>query len=241
MGRSRSVPAPSDPGAQQTARILSKGAAELHQRLQQRPRDDAQNGAAHGRALLAEAEELGETGCHEGDDEECGAQGEGELARRAVEAEQPAERRGACGEEDAALFSDGAWRRLFGGRLDVVGKTVHLDGRAVRVAGVMPRGFNAPPQNTDIWLPLQLTAADLADDNRGNENLVMIARLRPGVTIGEGQAEMDVITAAVRNRIKGDTEALAAAIKPLIRAPGEGAWTDAAISEQPLRDYGSAV
>lgn len=34
-------------------------------------------------------------------------------------------------------------------------------------------------------------------------------------------------TSEIRNRINGDTEALAAAIKPLIRAPGEGAWTDA--------------
>lgn len=109
------------------------------------------------------------------------------------------------GEEDAVLLSDGVWRRLFGARSDVVGKTVHLEGRAMRVAGVMPRGFVVPPSEIDIWLPLQFTPADLSDENRGNENLVMIARLRRGVTPARAQAEMDVITAAVRNRVPSRT------------------------------------
>jgi putative ABC transport system permease protein len=99
----------------------------------------------------------------------------------------------------AVILSDAAWRTYFGARKDLT--TIQLDGVAMRVAGIMPRGFAFPDRTADVWIPLTLTEADFADANRGNENLVMIARLRDGVSVQQAQAEIDVIRRSVFDRV----------------------------------------
>lgn len=106
---------------------------------------------------------------------------------------------------EAVVLSDGTWRRLFGERRDIIGRTVVINDRPRHVAAVMPRGFAFPTPAVDLWLPLRLEAAHFADSERGNEYYMMIARLRPGVTVAKAQAEMDVITAAVFNRVPDRT------------------------------------
>ncbi len=107
----------------------------------------------------------------------------------------------ARGEDDAVLISDRLWRRLFGANRGIVGTTVRIDGKARRVAGVMAPGFALMRPDIDVWIPLQLEPGDFADENRGNENLVMIARLKDGVSQSAAQAEMNVITASVFERV----------------------------------------
>jgi len=111
----------------------------------------------------------------------------------------------AADDRSAVVLSDGAWRRLFGERRDIVGSTVIINDRPRQVAAVMPRGFAFPAADTDVWLPLRLEASHFADENRGNEYYSMIARLRDGVSPAQAQAEMDVITAAVLNRVPDRT------------------------------------
>jgi putative ABC transport system permease protein len=111
----------------------------------------------------------------------------------------------AADDRNAVVLSDGAWRRLFGERRDIVGSSVIINDRPRQVAAVMPRGFAFPAADTDVWLPLRLEASDFADENRGNEYYSMIARLRDGVAPAQAQAEMDVITSAVLNRVPDRT------------------------------------
>ncbi len=99
------------------------------------------------------------------------------------------------------FISDRLWRRRFGARTDVAGKTLRIDDKPVVIAGVLPRAFAFPDREIDLWLPLELTAADLSDDNRGNEYMDMLARLRDGVSLEQAQAEMNVISAWARERV----------------------------------------
>ena len=108
-------------------------------------------------------------------------------------------------EPEVVVLSDGTWRRHFGERRDLINKTIVINDRPRRVAAVMPRGFAFPTADVDVWLPLRLEAAAFADDERGNEYYLMLARLRPGVTVAQAQAEMHVITAAVLNRVPSRT------------------------------------
>lgn len=103
-------------------------------------------------------------------------------------------------EEGSIILSDATWRTRFGGRRDLVGAAILVDGVATRVAAVMPPGFAWPDRATDAWLPLILTEQDFADENRGNENLKVIARLREDVTLAQAQAEVDVINRSVFHR-----------------------------------------
>ena len=101
------------------------------------------------------------------------------------------------------LLADGLWRRRFAGDPGIVGRTILIDGRAFRVAGVMPAGFQFPidPRPGELWANAGLDAERPADDpngksqaeQRGWRSLRTVAWLKPGVTIGRATAEMNAI------------------------------------------------
>jgi putative ABC transport system permease protein len=86
-----------------------------------------------------------------------------------------------------AVLSDRFWMGRFGGDPDIVGRTLRLDGQDVRVIGVMPPNFEQPLLwgNVDLWRPIAFTAEQRQD--RDNNYLSAVARLRPGVTIQQAQ------------------------------------------------------
>lgn len=104
-------------------------------------------------------------------------------------------------EEDVVMLSEATWRGVFGARRDITGQSIIINGKPRRVAGVMPSRFAVPTREIEAWTPLHFTEQDFADANRGNENLTMVARLRPGVTPQQAQAEIDVINKSVFHRV----------------------------------------
>jgi predicted permease len=99
----------------------------------------------------------------------------------------------APGAERVALLSHALWQRRFAGRAETVGQTIRLNGYEHIVVGVMPEGFKFP-EWAEIWTPATFKR-DEAGAGRGNHNLSCIARLKPGVTIEEANAEMAAISA----------------------------------------------
>ncbi len=91
------------------------------------------------------------------------------------------------------------WRQRFGGDRGVIGKTVRLDGQTSQIIGIMPRGFrlNDDPQ---VWVPAQF---DAAQTSSGSFNYDGIARLRPGVSMTQAQADMERVLPALPDRYPG--------------------------------------
>jgi putative ABC transport system permease protein len=89
----------------------------------------------------------------------------------------------------AIILSDGLWRRSFGADTQVVGRVVRLGEGRYTVAGVSSRGFWFP-QSADAFVPLR-PAGNLGDTGYNTE---MIARLNPGVSLRQAQAEMATLT-----------------------------------------------
>lgn len=86
-----------------------------------------------------------------------------------------------AGTARVVLLSHDLWRTRFGGG-DVVGTDVRLDGRPVRVVGIMPPGF-AFPMSQELWLPTipWIESADGGESGAGDATgLVAFGRLRPG-------------------------------------------------------------
>ncbi len=88
-----------------------------------------------------------------------------------------------------AVISDALWRDRFGGSMDVVGKTLHLNGVAVTVVGVAPPRFLGAwdREANTVWVPLSARAALLKSgfgmfSSRDSLEVSVFARLRPGVS-----------------------------------------------------------
>ena len=93
-----------------------------------------------------------------------------------------------------AVLGYGLWQRRFGGRRDVVGQTLQLDGRPFTVVGVLPSGAGlvGRPTMPDLWIPFALDPAEDYRETSGRYMLVL-GRLRPGVTRDYAQASVGTI------------------------------------------------
>lgn len=92
-----------------------------------------------------------------------------------------------------ALISYALWQRQYGGDCGVVGKTVTVDDRMVRIVGVAPKNFVMPQLGpSDLLMPEQLNAALPRAANAGSF-LRTFARLRDGVTVEQARAQMQRI------------------------------------------------
>jgi predicted permease len=115
------------------------------------------------------------------------------------------------GKPPVAILSNRIWQRLFNSDPAIVGKSVTLDGIPYAVAGVLPRGFilnaevlpsEGPMDKVDILLPLPL-GSDAAQ-RRGDENYNIVVRLKPGVSVPQAQADIDIIASRIRQKDKRD-------------------------------------
>ena len=115
------------------------------------------------------------------------------------------------GRNKVVVLSDGFWRRRFAG-VPVVGKSITLNGEPYTVVGVMPASFQLGRefggQQPDLWAPITFTQQQL-DPNRGltNEYLTVYARMRPGVTVAQAQAEMEAVAAELRRQYMPNSDA----------------------------------
>ncbi|MBI2516836.1 MAG: ABC transporter permease [Opitutae bacterium] len=97
------------------------------------------------------------------------------------------------GHSQVVVLSHHFWMRRFGGDPAIVGRRLRLDGEPVEVIGVMPEQFYFPQLwgPRDLWKPLAL-AAPLANARDGYW-LNAAARLKPGVTLVQAQANLNAI------------------------------------------------
>jgi len=93
-----------------------------------------------------------------------------------------------------AILSERLWRQRFGGDSTIIGKRITIDGRPHIVAGVMPPSFHFPDRG-DIWLPFVVAPSEEERANR--EYAGAIGRLKPGITIDQGRADLHAIDATL--------------------------------------------
>jgi predicted permease len=115
------------------------------------------------------------------------------------------------GQPPSAVLSFAAWRRLFNSDRNIVGQNIRLNGEQVLVAGVLEPEFRLNTEampaedqmnGVDIFAPLPL-GPDAAQQ-RGDENYNLMARLKPGASVQQAQADIDVIAARIREKDKRD-------------------------------------
>ncbi len=97
------------------------------------------------------------------------------------------------GGPNVVLLSYGAWLRRFGGRHDLVGKTVDLDNQAYTVIGVLPRTFYfGRGGDAEFWVPINVLSYH--EQMRTFYNFWGVGRLNDGVTVQAALSEMNAIS-----------------------------------------------
>jgi predicted permease len=101
------------------------------------------------------------------------------------------------GHDRVVLLSEGLWRSHFAGDLSVIGRDIQLDAATYEVVGILPGSLRLPTDYgtrsvSELWVPLALAPPD--PEARGNHGLNALARLRPGASLRQAQAEIDTIT-----------------------------------------------
>lgn len=91
------------------------------------------------------------------------------------------------GGPNAAILSDGLWRRLFNADAGAVGRTLVLRGETYEVVGIMPPGVHgAMDEDIDVWTPLRPST----EGEGANTNYQCVMRMKPGVTLDRLNAEL---------------------------------------------------
>src|ERR1700719_2829068 len=92
----------------------------------------------------------------------------------------------------AAVISHRLWQERFAGSHEVLGKTVTVDGVNYSIVGIAPTGFRLEDE-ADVYTPLGQLDRLILNDRASHAGIFTFARLQPGVSVSQGQAEMSTI------------------------------------------------
>jgi putative ABC transport system permease protein len=116
----------------------------------------------------------------------------------------------------SAVISDRMWRSEFRADRSIVGHTIELNGRAVRLAGVLPKDFALPGMDVDVWRPMGWDPAlRSATWSRRAHWMRPVARLRAGVSLEAANAELQTVVARLQHDFPETNTHMGAGLTPL--------------------------
>ena len=133
------------------------------------------------------------------------------------------------GERPVAVLSHAFWQRKFGGDPNIVGRTIQLNDHPFSVIGVAPEGFFGTQigLSFDLWTPImmldQLTGQGQRLETRGSSWIDAKARLRPGVTREQAQAELNSISKQLTEEFPSEHSDNPVVLFPLAKDPNGAA------------------
>ncbi|MEO8434820.1 MAG: ABC transporter permease [Pyrinomonadaceae bacterium] len=112
------------------------------------------------------------------------------------------------------ILSYGLWQRRYAGDREILGRDILLNGQKHTVVGVMPESFRFLYAFTALWVPAAFSGADLT--KRDGQNLNVLGRLKPGVTLAQAQSDLGEITKRITRAYPNDVSpTLEPAVIPL--------------------------
>jgi len=111
------------------------------------------------------------------------------------------------------MLNYGLWQQRYGGERNIIGRELLLNGEKYTVVGVMPAGFQFLDKHVDLWVPIAFTSERLAA--RGNHYLKTVARMKPGVSVAQADADVRTITQRIAHDHPDDAGRISAFVLPL--------------------------
>lgn len=99
------------------------------------------------------------------------------------------------GKDHVVILSNRLWSQHFGADLGIIGKNIRMNGEPYTVIGVLPAGMH-DRFNSQVWVPMSF---NLDPTNREPRSMLVMARLKDGVSIAQAQSEMNSIAGQLQN------------------------------------------
>jgi len=112
----------------------------------------------------------------------------------------------------AVILSHDYWHNHFAADPKIIGKTFALDGKPYSVIGIASADLEFPDPNTQVWIPLVLSAAE--ESNRNHRAIEVIARLKDGVTLNQAQAAIDLVARRLATQYPDTNAGITASVAP---------------------------
>lgn len=120
------------------------------------------------------------------------------------------------GGNPVVVLSHGLWERRFGGQKEILNQALTLNGKSYTVIGVMPQGF-IYPSRIEMWVPVGQLSDQTSWQRRGNHpGLYGIARLKPGVSLQQAQADLDNIALNLQKQYPDTNMSNGIRMRPLL-------------------------
>jgi len=120
------------------------------------------------------------------------------------------------GATPVVVLGHSLWQRRFGGQPNIINQVLTFNGKGYTVIGVMPQGFQYPSR-ADMWVPVGQLSGDPNWQHRDNHpGLFAVARLKPGATLAQAEADMDNIAANLERQYPDTNAGNRVGIMPLL-------------------------
>jgi predicted permease len=93
----------------------------------------------------------------------------------------------------AAVIGEELWSRAYNRAADVIGQSIRLNNQAFTIVGVAPARFRGRSDSSEVWVSMIASVPPQARAARGNRGFPALARLAPGVSLDEAQADATVV------------------------------------------------
>jgi putative ABC transport system permease protein len=118
------------------------------------------------------------------------------------------------GKDAVAVITHSLWQRRFGGDPNIINKTLSLNSITRTIVGVMPEHFNFP-KGSEVYAPIALTPELMK--SRGSHSFYVIGRLKPGVSIGSAQSDINTIASRLEKQYPETNTGWGANVYPIVK------------------------
>jgi len=118
---------------------------------------------------------------------------------------------GQPGRDHVVILSNRLWSQHFRADRDIIGKDIRMNGEPYTVVGVMPSGIH-DRFNSQLWVPLAFKPEQM---NHDSNSILVMARLKDGVSLDQAQAEMNGIAGQLQNEYPKSNANRGVSVEPL--------------------------
>lgn len=119
------------------------------------------------------------------------------------------------GAAPVAIIGAGLWARKFGSAPDIIGKPITLNGKSYVVIGIIPASFSLYEHPSDVYIPIGQWDDPTFRDRKVSFGTRAYGRLKPGVTIQQAQADMDLVARNLATAYPEADKGMGIALVPL--------------------------